>query len=117
MAQDATQAVWHTEAVDSEITQGAVAGLNLAAYEVQGRAQRKAPKRTGTLRESMVLHQATPDGLEAAVYSTLDYIVYQHELFSYRRASGGPKFLEKAANEYERAFVQLVGETIRDHAS
>lgn len=118
MAQDiGMTVVSHREAVDSAITQGAVAGLNLAAYEVQGDARKKAPKLTGTLERSMLIHQATPEGLEAAVYSTLHYIVYQHEIFSYRRSNGGPKFLERAALEYERAFRQQVAKTIRDHAA
>ena len=51
MTQKMSHAVWHSEAVDSEITQGAVAGLNLAAYEVQGRARKKAPKLTHTLEQ------------------------------------------------------------------
>lgn len=111
------EVTWHGDHIDTTITQGCVAGLNLAAYEVQGRAQRRTPKKTGALSDSLIIHQATPEGLEAAVYSTLDYAVYQHEIFSYRRSSGGPKFLEKAALEYERAFRQLVGKTIRDHAA
>ena len=92
-----THMTWNGPIIDPAVTQGAVAGLNLSAYEVQQRTLRKVPRDTNALANSLVIHQATPASLEAAVYSDSPYAVYQHELFSYRRRVGQPKFLESVA--------------------
>lgn len=112
-----TELRWNGPIIDSAVTQGAVAGLNLAAYEVQQRSLRKVPRDTNKLANSLLIRQATPDGLEAAVYSDLEYAVYQHEIFSYRRRVGQPKYLESAALEFENGFRKLVAKTIKDHAN
>lgn len=112
-----TELHWNGPIIESAVTQGAVAGLNLSAYEVQQRSLRKVPRDTNTLANSLLIRQATPDGLESAVYSNLSYAVYQHELFSYKRRRGQPKYLESAALQFENGFRKLVAKTIKDHAN
>lgn len=111
-----TKVTWHGDVVGAAIAEGAVEGLNEAAYEVQQRARRATPKKTGTLRDSLELSLATQDGLEAAVYSSLDYAVYQHEIFSYSRRSGQPKFLEGPALKFEMGFRRMVANAIKSRA-
>lgn len=106
---------WYGDEVEAKVTQGAVEGLNMAAQEVQQGAQRRSPVATGALQNSIQVALATPDHLESIVFSDSPYAVYQHELFSYRRRTGQPKYLESAAVSYERDFRQLVGKTIRDY--
>jgi hypothetical protein len=95
---------WYGPQVDAAITGAAVHGLNNAAKTVAEDAKSRTPYETGALRASLQVAEATSDFLVSAVYSDNPYAVYQHELFSYRRVTGGPKFLENAANNYEKQF-------------
>jgi hypothetical protein len=95
---------WYGPQVDAAITAAAVTGLNTGAQKVTEDTIKRAPHETGALRASFKIEPATAGNLEAAVYSDNPYAVYQHEIISYRRRIGGPKFLENAANAYEKQF-------------
>jgi len=97
---------WYGPQVDQMITAGAAAGLNASAQKVCEDAKRRTPHRTGALQDSLKVATAEPHNLVAIVYSDSPYAVYQHEIFSYRRTTGQPKFLESAANDYRKQFQQ-----------
>lgn len=108
-----TRLEWHGPAVTAAVAEGAVNGLNAAAKEVQQRARRKTPVKTGALSESLQVAEATSGHLESIVYSDSHYAVYQHELFSYNRGSGQPKFLEAAAREFKNGFQKVMFEHLK----
>lgn len=108
---------WYGDDVDTAIVRGAVESLNSGAEEVHRRMLERVPRRTNALADSFEIQQASVSNLEAAVYTFNGYAVYQHEIYSYRRRTGGPKYLEKAALEYEKDFQRHVGQMIRHYAS
>ena len=107
---------WYGDEVDSAIALGAVEGLNHGAHAVLNRTLERVPRRTNALADSLQVMEATVTSLEAAVYTHNEYAVYQHELFSYRRRVGQPKYLESAALDYQEDFQRHVGRLIRHHA-
>lgn len=107
---------WRGDEVNRVIVNGAVAGLNRSAVELQERTRSKTPVKTGALQQSIQVAEATSDHLEAIVFSDSPYAVYQHELFSYSRSNGQPKFLEAAAREFKNGFIKMVSDTLREYA-
>ena len=108
---------WYGDDVDTAIVTGAVESLNTGAEAVLHRTLERVPRKTNALAESLTIQEASVTNLEAAVYTDNEYAVYQHEIYSYRRRVGGPKYLEKAALEYEKDFQRQVGRMIRHYAS
>lgn len=105
---------WYGPEVHAAITNGAVNGLNRAAEKLRNKTRPLTPRETGALRESLQTSDATKASMEAAVYTENPYAVYQHEIFSYRRRVGGPKFLERAANDYRQQFSRDLMQAIRE---
>lgn len=104
---------WHGPQIDAQMTQAVVRGLNRSAADVQRATIPKTPRDTGKLRNSLKVSEATAATLEAAIYSELDYSVHQHEIFSFKRTTGGPKFLEQAMWEYRNQFIATISEEVR----
>lgn len=104
---------WRGPEIDATITQGIISGLNVSANDVQRATIPKTPEDTGALRNSLKVATATPGTLVSAVYSGLDYSVHQHEIFSFNRTTGGPKFLERAMWEYRNDFLNTISSEVR----
>lgn len=86
---------WNGDTIALSGQRGAARGAQAGAEHVRAESMRRAPVRTGNLRDSARV-TTDPETGQAAVTYDADYAVYQHERLDYEHDVGGPKFLESA---------------------
>lgn len=95
------------------VREGLAEGLNTSAELVRGRSVARTPLEYGDLRSSQTVVPATPDELESAVVSDLDYAVPVHENLTAYHDDGQAKFLESAALESRPDVEQIMAAAVR----
>lgn len=96
-----------------QINEGLAEGLNTSGELIRGRSVARTPLEYGDLRSSQTVIPATPDDLEAAVVSDLDYAVPVHEDLAAYHDDGEAKFLESATTESRQDIEQIMGTAVR----
>lgn len=86
---------WNGDTIALRGQRGAARGAQAGAEHVREVSVRRAPVRTGRLRDSARVSTDPQTGQAAVTYDP-DYAVYQHERLDYQHETGGPKFLESA---------------------
>lgn len=90
-------------------------GMENIAVDILSRAQQKAPKATGALRNAANIDTPVIKGNEviSAVRFTGKYAVNQHEHVEYQHASGEAKYLEKAVLEKPEQLKAMMAEQLQ----
>ena len=99
-----------TEPVDvvALIRKAAVAAVNAQAEAAQEATRDLAPKDTGALVESIVVHKATARSKVAQLYTNAEHALYQHEALDLVHPTGQAKYMENAINA-EKAAIDAAG--------
>ena len=104
---------WNGKEASSQVSRGAVRGLNQAAAFLHSRAVPRTPKDSGELRRSLTIHPASSTRPFSAVTSNLVYAVRQHEELGYRHKYGEAKYLERPMKEHARDLQNIIAQNIR----
>lgn len=104
---------WKGDTITLRGQRGAARGAQAGAEHVRDVSVRRAPIRTGRLRNSA--HMTTdPETGQAAVSFGTDYAVYQHERMDYQHDDGEPKFLERSLASEQGAVARIMQAQIRE---
>jgi hypothetical protein len=97
--------------------EGMADGLTEAAEYVQAASRRITPDDPTTggddLSGSQKVEPATPDDLNAQVYTDAEWALYQHENLTLSHPTGQSKFLETATLESRVEVEQIIGAAVR----
>ncbi|WP_146206263.1 hypothetical protein [Auritidibacter sp. NML100628] len=99
---------WNGRAINSAIEDASARGLNNAAEHLRATSVPLTPLDTSRLRGSLVVNEATPNGLVASVSTNLPYAVRQHEELGYHHRDGQAKYLETGANMTRTVMGQII---------
>jgi hypothetical protein len=92
-------------------------GLNESAELVRKVTRERTPDDPATsgddLPGSLTVDEATPDHLEAAVYTDSEYAVYQHENLTLSHPTGQSKFLETGTLDSRAEVEQIQAAAVR----
>lgn len=97
------------------MAQAGTQGLELAAQDLLGAAQREAPVKEGTLRGSgQIQRVVTSSGVDFEVAFVTPYAARQHEETTWEHPKGGKsKYLEDPLKERIRSYERFVAAVVR----